>query len=306
MKNYLKNRDRAMDWINSEKQDFAQGIAILKDAGFKPGVIGVLERHGSGRKDSDERLKYQIREFIRCYADPKAKEDTDVTLNVVDGKELTPDPIGDGKVPSMFSEGVEKKMEAGDYPEAIAGIIGVYRAAYVSRDKLLRILASLPETNNDATVLKRRKISDAMNELSDIMDKLYPQYAAYVNEGKVPEEFKAPALPDPEAFVDNEPANAAPAAPASNDSSDDNSDDSSDDGTSEPVVKVSKAELQKERKSIVTKIGRARNMLLYQKETKQEQKNPLTDPKKVAKYQAKIDRLTGELHDIDMQIAALA
>ena len=84
------------------------------------------------------------------------------------------------------------------------------------------------------------------------------------------------------------------------------SDDSSDEPAETLAPKVSKAELQKQRKSIVTKISRAKNMLLYQKETKQEQENPITDPKKVAKYQAKIDRLTQELNDIDMQIAALA
>lgn len=306
MKNYLKNRDRAMDWLNSEKQDFAQGIAILKDAGFKPGVVGVLERHGSGRNQSDERLVYHIREFIRCYADPKAKEDTDISLGVVKGEELSPDPHDNSKkIPSMMSDGVEKKVNDGAYPEVIAGIIKVYRTAYVSRDKFLRILADLPETNDDATILKRRKISDAMKDLSDVMDKLYPQYAAYVNEGKVPEQFKEPTLPDPEAIA-KETTSAAATAPAVGATGDDSSDDSSDGGIDEPFIEVTKADLQKERKSIVTKISRARNMLLYQKETKQEQENPLTDPKKVAKYQAKIDRLTEELHDIDMQIAELA
>lgn len=306
MKNYLKNRDKAMDWLNSEKQDFALGIAILKDAGFKPGVVSVLERHGSGRNQSDERLVYHIREFIRCYADPKAKEDTDISIGVVKGEEISPDPHDNSKkIPSMLSDGVEKKVKDGAYPEVIAGIIKVYRTAYVSRDKFLRILEALPETNDDATILKRRKISDAMKDLSDVMDKLYPQYAAYVNEGKVPEQFKEPTLPDPEA-IGKESAEAAPAAPAVGATGDDSSDDSSDEPSEAPAPKVSKAELQKQRKSIVTKISRAKNMLLYQKETKQEQENPLTDPKKVAKYQAKIDSLAKELHDIDMQIAALA
>lgn len=301
MKNYLKNRDMAMDWLNSEKQDFAQGIAILKDAGFKPGVVGVLERHGSGRNQSDERLEYHIREFIRCHADPKAKEDTDISLGVVKGEEISPDPHDNSKkIPSMLSDSVEKKVNDGAYPEVIAGIIKVYRTAYVSRDKFLRILADLPETNDDATILKRRKISDAMKDLSDVMDKLYPQYAAYVNEGKVPEKFQEPTIPDPEAI------GKEPAAPAVGATGDDSSDDSSDEPAEVPAPKVSKAELQKQRKSIVTKISRAKNMMLYQKETKQEQENPLTDPKKVAKYQAKIDSLTKELHDIDMQIAALA
>jgi len=304
MKNYLKNRDRAMDWINSQDHDFARGITILKDAGFKPGVVSVLERHGSGRHESNERLMYHMHDFIRCFANPKAKEDTDITIGVVEGKELQPDSLVNDKIPSMLSDGVKEKLDSGTYPEIIAEVISVYREAFVKRDKLLHKLSELPETNDDDTIMKRREISDAMKTLSDIMDKLYPQYEAYVTGGTVPEVFKAPTIPNPE-DIGNETAKAAPRKPAIDDSGDEcgSTDDDSSDVT---VPNVSKAELQRQRKSIVTKISRAKNMLLYQKETKQEQENPITDPKKVAKYQAKIDRLTQELNDIDMQIAALA
>ena len=99
------------------------------------------------------------------------------------------------------------------------------------------------------------------------MDDIYPMYAAYITEGKLPEEEEE---------------------------SSDNQDENPD-----------KQLLQKQRKSIATKILRARNMLKYQKETKQDRENPLTDPVKVAKYQSKIDSLSKELEDIDMQIAKL-
>lgn len=282
MKNYLKNRNRAMDWMKSEKHDFAQGIAILKDAGFKPGVVGVLERHGSGRNQSDERLMYHMRDFIRCFANSKAKEDTDIIIGVVEGKELQPDSSVNDNIPSMLSDGVREKLEAGTYPGIIAEIISSYREAFVEREKLVRQLAELPENNDEEIIEKRRKISDEMKELSDIMDKIYPQYEAYITCGNIPNEGTSEENNNKSSHQDPE------------------SSVSSTGGSNE------KADLQKQRKSIVTKISRAKNMLLYQKETKQEQENPLTDPKKVAKYQAKIDSLTKELYDIDMQIAALA
>lgn len=277
MKNYVQNRERACDWMNSSKHDFTQGIAILKDAGFKPGVVSVLERHGSGRNQSDERLIYHMRDFIKCFANEAAREDTDLTLGVVEGKELPSEektlPKG-LKIPSMFSDETEEKLQSGFYPEPIAKVINRYRDAFVERDRLRLAMANLPENNEDDIVEKRRQISDKAKLLSDEMDKLYPIYENYIVGGNLPAEEAQPQTTD----------------------------DSHADTDSSPK----KAELQKQRKSVATKILRARNMLLYQKETKQEQENPLTDPKKVAKYQAKIDRLTQELHDIDMQIAAMA
>ena len=173
----------------------------------------------------------------------------------------------------MFSDSVKQRLEAGGFPEPVAKVISSYRDAFIKRDKLMRKLAELPENNDEETVEKRRVISDEMKTLSDTMERLYPQYKAYITSGSMPVE-------------DN--ASKAEGDSAGTDSSAD------------------KSELQKKRKSVATKILRAKNMLLYQKETKQEQENPLTDQKKVAKYQAKIERLTQELNDIDMQIAALA
>ena len=276
-----------MAWVNGNVHDFEVGLSILRDAGFKPGVVSMLARHGKGVHQSDERLMYHMRDFIKCYANPKAKEDTDIIIGVVEGKEIQPDNQDNDKIPSMFSDSVKEKLENGGFPEPIAKVISCYRDAFVKRDKLTRQLAELPETNDEETVEKRRKISDEIKMLSDTMDKLYPQYESYVTSGSLPEESPASTEEEP-ASTEEGPASQVEGSPSDTDNAKD------------------KAELQKQRKSIVTKISRAKNMLLYQKETKQEQENPLTDPKKVAKYQAKIDRLTQELNDIDMQIAALA
>ena len=254
--------------MNSAKHDFAKGIAILKNARFKPGVVGVLERHGSGRNQSDERLLYHMRDFIRCYANAEALQDTDLSLSVVNGKELQPDQPKDDNVPSMFADSTTQKLEAGTFPEPIAKVISQYREAYVTREKLTRQMQELPENNDDETIEKRRSISDEMNRLSDEMDNLYPKYEAYIKQGSIPEEEKDQSSQTTQDIPD-------------------------------------KQLLQKERKSVATKILRARNMLLYQTETKQPVENPLTDEKKVIKYQTKIDRLKELLDTIDQQLAAL-
>lgn len=268
MKNYLENRKKAMDWVNSDTHDFALGIAILKDASFKPGVIGVLEKHGSGNHQSDERLMYHMRSFIRCYAHEDEKQDTDMDLGIIDGKPAGQSE-GNVEVPSMLSEVTLQKLEAGEYPDAIAGVITKYREAYVSRDQLMKELAALPENNDDDTVEKRRSISDKMKELSDIMDELYPQYESFVKTGKDP---------------DTGDKSKTVTVPADLNSMEVN-------------------DLKKLRKSVATKISRAQNMLLYQSETKKEKENPLTDEKKIVKYKTKIENLNKELKDIDMAIA---
>lgn len=267
MRNYLENRKRAMDWVNSESHDFALGIAILKDASFKPGVIGVLEKHGSGKHQSDERLMYHMRSFIRCYANEEEKQDTDMELGIIDGKPAGQSG-GNADVPSMLSEVTLQKIEAGEYPETIAGIITKYREAYVSRDRLMKELAELPETNDDETVEKRRSISDRMKELSDVMDELYPKYEAFIKSGKEPE-------PEPDSKTK----------------------------AATDLNSMETEDLKKLRKSVATKISRAQNMLLYQSETKKEKENPLTDEKKIVKYKTKIENLNKELKDIDMAIA---
>lgn len=272
MRNYLLNREKAIAWINSRNHDFSQGLSILKEAGFKPGVVGVLERHGSGRHQSDERLMYHMRDFIKCYANDAAREDTDLELGVVEGKNIQPEEKVKHNgitIPSMFSDETEERLKTDFYPEPVAKIIKRYRDAFVERDRLRIAMADLPEINDEETVEKRHAISDRAKVLADEMDKLYPLYENYVVSGK---------LPDEETTGKSNVKSDAP---------------------------KNKAELQKERKSVATKILRARNMLLYQTETKQDQENPMTDQKKVVKYQTKIDKLSELLNTIDMQLAAL-
>ena len=66
-----------------------------------------------------------------------------------------------------------------------------------------------------------------------------------------------------------------------------------------------KEKLQKMRKSVATKILRARNMLEFQQESKADKPNPMPECPKRVKYETKIANLTEELEKIDYAIAAL-
>ena len=68
---------------------------------------------------------------------------------------------------------------------------------------------------------------------------------------------------------------------------------------------LTKADLQKKRKSVATKLLRAKNQLEFQQETKADKPNPMPDSPKRVKYETKVENLTKELSEIDYQIAAL-
>ena len=100
-------------------------------------------------------------DFIRCFANEAAREDTDLSLGVVEGKVMPSEEKNlTIRIPSMFSDETEEKMQSGFYPEPIAKVINRYRDAFVERDRLRLAMAELPETNDDETVEKRRQISD--------------------------------------------------------------------------------------------------------------------------------------------------
>ncbi|MDO4755848.1 MAG: hypothetical protein Q4A54_05860, partial [Parabacteroides sp.] len=68
---------------------------------------------------------------------------------------------------------------------------------------------------------------------------------------------------------------------------------------------LSKEELQKKRKSVATKISRAKNMLEFQQETKGATPDPMPESPKRLKYETKINNLSKELERIDYAIAKL-
>ena len=132
-------------WLNGEKKDFQEGIAILKEAGFKPGVVSKLERDGVGGPAAAERLEFQIREFMKAYGFDSNVPDTDPELHVFDGQESPADIPEEKQLGIMaMSRKIEEEEMTVEDVNAVH-VIHEYAAAYRRREKAQRLMAEVGE-----------------------------------------------------------------------------------------------------------------------------------------------------------------
>lgn len=274
--NYNEYRNLAIKWLKG-KHDFNKGIEIMRKAGFKPVVVKVLARQGENAPCADQRLTYLMRDLIKAWAKTANNEDTSVDLGVENGQELGSGQIPE-KVPNTIFEAAERVQ---DFPESIGQIITQYRDSYLKRDKLMKELAEVGEENDMESIEKRKELSDAIKAESDIQDKLYPKYARFLDSGELPSDDEEES---------DEPVRRVNIEKEAGD-----------------LNEMSKEELQRLRKSLATKVIRAKNMLLYQQETAAEVENPIPeDDARFVKYTSKVARLAERIDEIDIAIAKLA
>ena len=286
--NFIKHRQAAIDWLNG-KRDFDAGIKVLEESKFKPGVVAKLKRVGVNGPEAKARLVYLMRSLVQAWAMPEevATDNTDPATGVDANEEMTVYTDSSDAYINMAIEKLTVDPEA--YPKRIASVIREYADAYKKRDILHKQLADLPEDNDEATVAKRKELSDEIKAKTELMERMYPLYEKFqsLNEDISEEDIQSLEQPTD----DNE------------------SNDEKDSSINEPGVGNldgrTKEELQKIRKSVATKIGRAKNMLEYQQETKAETPNPMPESPKKVKYETKIANLTKELEQIDYAIAKL-
>lgn len=279
---FIAFRQRAIDWLNG-KRDFNEGISILKESGFKPGVVNKLSRQGVEGPMAASRLTYLMRELVKAWAMPEEQlqdnldsqegAPADAQLMLTDGTEL-----------KKISETMNEVMsENNPHPTNISKAIRLYADAYKRRDMLHRKMTELPESNEEAVIAERKKITEEIGRCTDLMERLYPLYGQYLQSGK---------------DVTDEQVEKA---------SDSNESDEEDDEdtTSSDYESCSLEELKKLRKSVSTKILRAKNLIEYQQETKADKPNPLPPSPKREKYELKISRLSAELERIDYAIVRM-
>ena len=285
---FIKHRQAAIDWLNG-KRDFDAGINVLEKSKFKPGVVARLKRVGVNGTEAKARLVYLMRSLVQAWAmpDDQLNDNTDPATGVDASEEPT---IFTDSSDAYINMAVEKLMiDPEAYPKRIASVIREYADAYKKRDILHKQLADLPEDNDEATVAKRKELSDEIKAKTELMERMYPLYEKFqsLNEDISEEDIQSLEQPTD----DNE------------------SNDEKDSSINEPGVGNldgrTKEELQKIRKSVATKIGRAKNMLEYQQQTKAETPNPMPESPKKVKYETKIANLTKELEQIDYAIAKL-
>ena len=285
---FIKHRQAAIDWLNG-KRDFDAGINVLEKSKFKPGVVARLKRVGVNGPEAKARLVYLMRSLVQAWAmtDEQLNDNTDPATGVDASEEPT---IFTDSSDAYINMAIEKLMiDPEAYPKRIASVIREYADAYKKRDILHKQLADLPEDNDEATVAKRKELSDEIKAKTELMERMYPLYEKFQSLNEDISEEDIQSLENP--------------------TDDTQSIDEKDSSVIEPGVGNldgrTKDELQKIRKSVATKIGRAKNMLEYQQETKAETPNPMPESPKKVKYETKIANLTKELEQIDYAIAKL-
>lgn len=278
---FIQFRQKAIDWLNSDR-NFNTGIQLLEESKFKPGVVAKLKKHGENGPEAKKRLKFLVNELVKAWIMPEQAltdnapelgDFTDTDLKKQEGH-------SDKDALSLVDAYKALSEQERQYPETVAQVIRRYADAYKQRDILHKKMADMPEDNDEATVSARKQLSDQIAALSDEMEFLYPKYIAFTENGEVPTEEELKQLVDKQEDVDKAK-------------------------TEVDYSSLSKEELQKMRKSVATKILRARNMLEFQQESKADKPNPMPECPKRVKYETKIANLTEELEKIDYAIAAL-
>ena len=285
---FIKHRQAAIDWLNG-KRDFDAGINVLEKSKFKPGVVARLKRDGVNGREAKARLVHIMRSLVQAWAmpDDQLNDNTDPATGVDASEEPT---IYTDSSDAYINMAVEKLMvDPEAYPKRIAAVIREYADAYKKRDILHKQLADLPEDNDEATVAKRKELSDEIKAKTELMERMYPLYEKFqsLNEDISEEDIQSLENPtDDTQSIDEKDSSVIESGVGNLDGR-------------------TKDELQKIRKSVATKIGRAKNMLEYQQETKAETPNPMPESPKKVKYETKIANLTKELEQIDYAIAKL-
>ena len=285
--NFIKHRQAAIDWLNG-KRDFDEGIKVLEESKFKPGVVAKLKRVGAKGPEAKARLIYLMRSLIQAWAMPEeeATDNIDPATGVDADEDRTIVTDSSAAYINMAIEKLIVDPEA--FPKRIASVIREYADAYKTRDMLHKQLAELPEDNLDETIAKRKALSDEIARKTEMMERMYPLYEKYqrLQEDISEQDLKSLSKVDDDTQATDE---------KDSQDTDESMGDSFEDRTKE--------ELQKLRKSVATKIGRAKNMLEYQQETKADAPNPMPESPKRVKYETKIANLTIELEKIDYAIA---
>ena len=274
-------RREAVKWLNGDRA-FERGISILQQSGFKPGVVAKLARVGADGPEAAARLQYLIREYISVFGQVMP-EDTDAELHVFHGKESPADqPVTKSKAIMAVAERVAKKDES--VPTNIAKLVNEYACAYKLRDQAFRAMGQVNEDNSEKSMEMRRRLSDTIDATTERMEKLYPYYERWLNDQAVPTDEELATIkqqPKPEKTVK---------AKAS-------------DGK---LIDMPASELRTLKKSLKTKILRARNMLDYQQETKGARPNPMPEGARRIKYETKIKNLSQKVEDVEMILAQIS
>ena len=272
-----KYRNAAIEWLNG-KQDFQEGIEILKKAGFKPGVVKRLEMIGKS-----DNAQMHLKQNINLYLDfiGREVEDTDAEMGVIKGKQVEELVQDDKKGLSIDDMADKLEKQEAQAPENAKKLIIMYAKFYRKREKAHREMQEVQETNSEENIEARRKCSEIIDSCTTMLEKIYPLVQSYLEQKKVPSDEELSAVAE-------EP---------------EKKDEEKDETDEDDLDTLTKEELQKRLKSAKTKILRKKNLLEFQQETKGDTPNPLPDCPKRVKYETEIAKLEKEVEALQYAIA---
>lgn len=268
-----QKREEAINWLNSKSRAFEEGVVILEESGYKPGVVRRLKTIGETPVNR-EHLVENIRQYLRHLG--QEVEDTDADMGVINGEEPQVLESENDSQDSLIT--LADKIEAGekeDFDAKCGELLITYAKAFRQREQCHRMLLEVPEDNTEENVAKRKEISDDIDRLTDKLERIYPLIKNYIDNGVVPS---------------YEETNEA------------DEENTTDDKTAD-LDALTKDELKRMLKSAKTKILRKTNMLLYQQVTKAEQENPLPECPKRTKYETAIAELQKDVEQLEYAIA---
>ena len=261
-------RQKAVEWLNSKDRNFDKGLSILKDAGYKPYVVGNFEKNRN-RGDIPKKLLAEIRLYIRYCSNPQ-----------------TDNPIHEDEPPFVdpeqsFETNIEKLL-SNEYPPLVKQLLTEYRELYTGRSIMHKDLKAVGEQNDEKSTTERKRISTMIDASSRRMDILWPAFEEYQKSGK-----------EPDASLFEKPFDAANVVVATP-------------KVEEFILSDSMDKLKKMSENWRTKLLKAENMLEFQTVRKGTKPNPMPDGPKRIMQEKKIAKLKEEKEAIDLKIAELA
>lgn len=286
--NYSESREKAIDWINSKKRDFTAGLAILQDSKYKPVAVSKVAKWGETNKFANDKLLALIYEYIGKWIrpeDPKHKDEQ--PDGEVDAFEFTPKLV----------EEVNGICDEQGYPVIVRHIVHAFYALHRKRASMHEQAAAL-EGNTPEVVLERQNLLSGVEAITARLDELWKAKTLYDVDGTVPGADLFEVLPEGE-----ESFNPEEAAPETIKEETEVKQESTD------FIIPTEADLEdlkKLKKNTTSKLVKAKNMLDYQKESKQPDPAPMPDGPKRAKQEKRIKQLTELIEKIDYRIVELS
>jgi len=261
-------RQKAIDWQNSNR-DIDKGIAILKDAGYKPHVMANFEKNKT-RQDIPKKLLFEMRNYVRYCTNPGKNEAI---------HEDEP-PLTDPE--EKFETNIDQELQK-EYPATVKRLLTECRELYVERSKQHTALKNVGEANDDKSMTERKQIGLIIDATSRRMDTLWRAFDEYKKSGSEPDAslFEKPF--NPEAIVSAK----------------------SEKKETELILPDDMDKLKKMSENWRTKLLKAENRLEFQSDKKESKPNPMPAGPKRISQEKRIAKLKEEKNAMDTKIAEL-